>query len=512
MSGAERSAQSRWGLTLLRMVIGWHLLYEGVSKLLAKHWTSAEYLSDSTWLLAGVFRSLAGSPGLLRVVDFLNMWGLTLIGLALLLGLRTRLFAALGALLVALYYVSNPPFVGLRGVTAEGDSLIINKNLIEIVGLLVILMGGRGATYGLDNLIAILRDRRRPAPPVIPVAVAAAAPVQEGPPAAGRRELLKNLVGAPAVGAFCYAVDRQRRWVSLEEKHLLESGADVATSATLKKFTFSRLQDLKGTMTYGKLGNLKVSRLIMGGNLVGGWAHARDLIYVSELIKAYHSDQRVINTFRLAEKCGVNTFMTHPKLLRIIRKYWDEYGGTIQFISDCGGEELAAGVKQSIEGGAHACYVQGAWADRLVKENKTDEIRRALDTIRSHGLAAGIGGHPISTIRACVDQGIKPDFWMKTLHHHKYWTSRTSEGDQDNNWCLEPEETIEFMKSLPEPWVAFKVLAAGAIPPKDGFAYAFNNGADFICVGMYDFQMVDDVNIAMEILGNVTERSRPWRA
>ncbi len=204
--------------------------------------------------------------------------------------------------------------------------------------------------------------------------------------------------------------------------------------------------------------------------------------------------------------------MTHPMLLRIARKYWHECGGRIQFISDCGGADLQAAVKLSIEGGAHACYVQGATGDRLVEEGKTDEIRRALDTIRSHGLAAGIGGHPLSTIRACVEKGIKPDFWMKTLHHHKYWTSRTDEGDHDNNWCLEPEETVAFMKELPEPWIAFKVLAAGAIPPQDGFAYAFANGADFICVGMYDFQIVDDVNIAMPILAKAVKRPRPWRA
>ena len=84
-------------------------------------------------------------------------------------------------------------------------------------------------------------------------------------------------------------------------------------------------------------------------------------------------------------------------------------------------------------------------------------------------------------------------------------------GWRDNNFCLKPQEAIDYMSRLEEPWIAFKTLAAGAISPQHGFRYAFDNGADFICVGMYDFQIVEDVNIALETLANVA-RTRPWRA
>ena len=60
-----------------------------------------------------------------------------------------------------------------------------------------------------------------------------------------------------------------------------------------------------------------------------------------------------------------------------------------------------------------------------------------------------------------------------------------------------------------------KTLAAGAIQPEVGFPYAFKGGADFICVGMYDFQVVEDVNLVLEILDDESlksERRRPWRA
>jgi hypothetical protein len=98
---------------------------------------------------------------------------------------------------------------------------------------------------------------------------------------------------------------------------------------------------------------------------------------------------------------------------------------------------------------------------------------------------------------------------MKTLHHHDYWSAQWEE-EHDNVWCYDPEETIAYMKQLEEPWIAYKILAAGAIKPDVGFEYAFENGADFICVGMYDFQIVDNVNLCCDLLANGFKRERPW--
>ena len=68
------------------------------------------------------------------------------------------------------------------------------------------------------------------------------------------------------------------------------------------------------------------------------------------------------------------------------------------------------------------------------------------------------------------------------------------------------------MGTVKKPWIAFKVLAGGAIAPPDGFKFAFENGADFICVGMFDFQIIEDVNIALEVLANLKRGPRPWFA
>ena len=90
--------------------------------------------------------------------------------------------------------------------------------------------------------------------------------------------------------------------------------------------------------------------------------------------------------------------------------------------------------------------------------------------------------------------------------------SEDHNGFHDNIFDLYPSKTEEFMSQVNKPWIAFKVLAAGAVDPKDGFRHAFEGGADFICVGMFDFQVIDDVNIASEVLGSLGTRNRQWFA
>ncbi len=141
-------------LVILRVLIGWHFLYEGLVKLVNPNWTSAGYLLDSQGWFASLFYSLARNPDVLSVVDFLNIWGLILIGLALILGTFTRLASLAGVVLLAFYYLSHPPFVGLKyAVPAEGSYLVVNKTLIELAALLVLYVFPTGRQLGLDRWI-----------------------------------------------------------------------------------------------------------------------------------------------------------------------------------------------------------------------------------------------------------------------------------------------------------------------------------------------------------------------
>jgi len=163
MNAASKKGSSRFpeygffqltALVTLRMLIGWHFLYEGVAKLTNPYWTSAGYLQESQGWFSEHFISLANSPGILAVVDNLNQWGLLLIGLALLVGTFTRTAAIAGVVVLALYYLAAPPFPGLEyAMPAEGSYLIVNKILIELAALLVILAYPTAHRIGLDRLI-----------------------------------------------------------------------------------------------------------------------------------------------------------------------------------------------------------------------------------------------------------------------------------------------------------------------------------------------------------------------
>jgi hypothetical protein len=281
-------------------------------------------------------------------------------------------------------------------------------------------------------------------------------------------------------------------------------------------------------MPCGQIKDLQVSRVFCGGNLIGGWAHSRDLIYVSSLVKAYHTDERIFQTFELAEEMGINTVLTNPVSDKVINRYWNERGGKIQWISDCASGSLKDGIKRSVESGAHAVYLQGGLADQAVRDGKTAALGEMLEYIKEFKVPGGLGAHDLETVKACVKAGFKPDFWVKTIHPDNYWSATPKEnrkefdvvgpntnehgGYHDNMYCRNPQETIEYMKGLKEPWIAFKVLAAGAVQPRAGFRFAFEGGADFLCVGMFDFQVREDVIIAREILSGQISRSRPWCA
>jgi hypothetical protein len=212
-------------------------------------------------------------------------------------------------------------------------------------------------------------------------------------------------------------------------------------------------------------------------------------------------------------------------------------------------DDRLAPLKQAVQDGADFLYIQGQNTDSLATSNALDVLLKALEYTHSQGILFGVGAHSIQTILNSIKLGVKPDFYYKTFHHDNYWSATPKERREeyptrpgtgfspsgpaitqtsqllagqpgaprvdhdsynDNMWDQFSDQTIAAFNDIKVPFFGFKVMAAGAIKPADGIRWAFENGADFVCAGMYDFQIIEDVKITIDILASLGPRGRPW--
>lgn len=289
-----------------------------------------------------------------------------------------------------------------------------------------------------------------------------------------------------------------------------------------------------GAIPVGNLGRLKFTRLIAGHNLVVGQAHSRDLIYTSQLLRAYFTDDKILETFQKYEENGINASMlrVEPRTLGLIKRYKQERGGKLQWMAQLVISEAdqTRDLESAAEIGAVAAHIRGLEGDRFFKTQRMDLIARTLENIRKAGMVAGLASHALDPLIEAERMGLNADYYMKTFNSAQYWSapppvppdpnwkptkeqlvqSEFGAATHDNIWETTPKATAEFFAKINKPFVAYKVCAAGAIHPRDGFKYAFDKGADFLVVGMYDFQLRDNANITKGLLAGKLDRTRPW--
>jgi hypothetical protein len=350
---------------------------------------------------------------------------------------------------------------------------------------------------------------------------------KNNPEILSRRKLLKGLAALPIVYGMSSVVSKASE-LTKDNKYLSEEA-------------ISSLQEIKGSLPKGKLGKHEITRLVMGCNPMGGWSHSRDLSYVGALSKQWHTPVKMKETWAVGEKAGINITNITSEMYPVFNEYKKETGSRMLTVlqASCGKQPTWPGspppksddpyfdIRQGINDGIDIIYIQGENTDRLVQNEEFNIIKGAIELIRAAGLPAGIGAHSLQSILATIKAGITPDFYYKTFHHDKYWSATPRENRKEyNSWSMKPvtdhnqwndnmwdqfnDQTIEAFNSIKVPLFGFKVLAAGAIRPSDGIRWAFENGADFVCLGMYDFQVVQDVNTTIEILGKLGPRRRAW--
>ncbi|MGE5294182.1 MAG: twin-arginine translocation signal domain-containing protein, partial [Solirubrobacterales bacterium] len=222
-----------------------------------------------------------------------------------------------------------------------------------------------------------------------------------------RRDFLKKSLAGSALGAAA---------LSFEERALLAQTARDPAPAPAQSARSA------GEMPIGKLGGLNVTRLIVGGNLTSGFAHSRDLIYVSGLLQQYFTDEKVFETWGLCEECGINTAVLRldDHVIGLLTKYWNERGGKLQWIAQVKiTVDSLDDIQRAVDHGAVAVFVHGGVCDSMVKEGRVDRIAQAVQFARDRHVLAGVAGHTVEVPIACEKSGVDPDFYMKTLHSHQ---------------------------------------------------------------------------------------------
>jgi len=274
-------------------------------------------------------------------------------------------------------------------------------------------------------------------------------------------------------------------------------------------------------MPSGKLGEHQFSRLMMGGNLIAGWSHSRDLSYVSTLMRRYNTPSKIRQTLELGESQGItaiNTWVMDDN--SSIFEHW-KGGGKMKWFAQA---RLDAGggfsqIQRSIDEGAVGVHLTGDAAESLLTQDKFAKVGESVQFIKSQKRIAGVAAHDLKVILECEQAKLDVDFYQKTLHTHDYYTAPRADetgpvGAHDNSWCGDPQAVIDVMAKVKKPWIAFKILAGGAIPPRAGFPYAFNSGADFILVGMFDWQVEENAKLARRAIVAACrpncKRTRPW--
>lgn len=273
----------------------------------------------------------------------------------------------------------------------------------------------------------------------------------------------------------------------------------------------------------GKIGGQEFSRLMLGGNLIGGWAHSRDLPYVSTLMRRYNTDAKIRETLETAERHGITALNSWVMDNNVpVFDHWKR-GGKLKWIAQVrldgnGGFDQA---RRAIDEGATAVHMTGDQAERLLSQEKFEKVGEMLQFIKARKRVAGVAAHALPVVVECEKLKLDTDFYVKTLHTHEYFTAPPPQdtgalGAYDNSWCNDPQAVVDFMATVKKPWIAFKILAAGAIQPRAAFPYTFNSGADFILVGMFDWQIEEDATLARRVFaaasGPNSKRTRPWCA
>jgi hypothetical protein len=242
-------------------------------------------------------------------------------------------------------------------------------------------------------------------------------------------------------------------------------------------------------MQYVTIGDVNVSRFILGSNPFSGFSHQgtdRD-----QQMRHFFTVARIKQTIHEAESLGVNTIVARSDhhVLRMLMEYWDEGGAAQWFAQTC--PELGTpdvSIVRAANNNAKACHIHGGVMDFLLAQHRLDEVPPLIDMIRQKGMLAGIAGHNPQVFEWAEDH-LDVDYYMCCYYNAAHRDQRPEHVSGMEEWFLNEDRDImaTLIQRLSRPVVHYKIMAAGRNDPAEAFAYAARHMRpnDAVCVGVY---------------------------
>lgn len=245
-----------------------------------------------------------------------------------------------------------------------------------------------------------------------------------------------------------------------------------------------------------RLGNLEVSRLILGSNPFFGYAHQPG--DVGRQMAEYYTDQRIMDVMAQAAELGITTVTAPPsaRWINLFSKYLDGGGKLRIWIAQPHGspKKMKQEITTAIKGGAKAAFIQGHRVEEQFEAGKLDVLRGWVEHIKSLGVPAGMASHRPDIHPAAEKANFPTDFYFQCFYRPETYRSE----DRD--------KAVETIRQIAKPMVAYKILAAGRLPPEEAFAFALSHIApkDAVCIGVFPKNkpgmIAEDVALARKLL------------
>jgi hypothetical protein len=241
----------------------------------------------------------------------------------------------------------------------------------------------------------------------------------------------------------------------------------------------------------------QITRLICAGNPFGGYAHTGEFKFVSQLLLHYFTPEKIAETLHLCLQNGINTTLTSvlPHILEGLELSEERAGRRIQWIAQIPPDRTNGGdyvkyaedhIRLAARHKAICGFIQGGQTQKMLEAGQEDLLRRFIDLMRELGITPGVCSHQPWCIEKAEELDLGAEFYMLTINKVGYQ-------------CDDPAEATRVIRSIDKPFIGFKVLGAARDAVKPGFQHALDAGADFLAVGMFDFQVKENAELVTSL-------------